>query len=113
VGQASDPRTATAQSALARAGGIPTIAAGRKKTRLGRVATGNEFHPSMPTLVRLVTVLALIAGTVLAVMAALVTFVEPVRVPVSVEVPVPGLQAPPPAAPAPTEEPAPDAAPTP
>lgn len=53
----------------------------------------------MPTLVRLVTVLALIAGTVFAVMAALVTFVEPVRVPVSIEVPVPGLQTPPPVAP--------------
>ncbi len=55
----------------------------------------------MPTLVRLVTVLALIAGTVLAVMAALVTFVEPVRVPVSVRIPVPGLQEPPAAVPSP------------
>ena len=65
----------------------------------------------MPTLTRLLFALALIAAAVLAVMAALVTFVEPRRATVEVEVPLPALQpkppsALPPAAPPPAAPPA-------
>ena len=58
----------------------------------------------MPTLTRLLVVLALLAGAVFAVMWALVTFVRPEIVPVTVDVPIPALQerrAPAAAAPAP------------
>lgn len=43
----------------------------------------------MPTLIRLLTILALIAGAIYAAMLALVMFVEPVQVPVTVDVPMP------------------------
>ncbi|WP_061931528.1 hypothetical protein [Aureimonas sp. AU22] len=46
----------------------------------------------MPTLTRLLTFLALLVGAVYAVMAALVAFVEPQPVPVTVKVPIPALQ---------------------
>ena len=46
----------------------------------------------MPTLTRLLVVLALLAGAVFAVMWALVTFVRPEIVPVTVDVPIPALQ---------------------
>lgn len=52
----------------------------------------------MPTLTRLLSVLALVVAAVLAIMAALVTFVEPRRSTIEVEVPLPSLQAKPPAA---------------
>ncbi|MCQ8783878.1 hypothetical protein [Mangrovibrevibacter kandeliae] len=42
----------------------------------------------MPTLVRLLTTIAIIAGVILAIMAALVTFVEPHRRQVDIEIPV-------------------------
>ena len=61
----------------------------------------------MPTLTRLLVVLALVAGAVFAVMWALVTFVRPQIVPITVNVPIPALQerrAPvPPQAPAPPD----------
>ncbi|KQT85868.1 hypothetical protein [Aurantimonas sp. Leaf443] len=57
----------------------------------------------MPTLVRLLTILALVAGFVLAVMAALVTFVEPTRRETIVDVPLPRFE------PAPEVEAAPEA----
>lgn len=43
----------------------------------------------MPTLVRLLTILGLVAGAVYAVMAALVVFVEPTTRPVTVEIAIP------------------------
>lgn len=46
----------------------------------------------MPTLTRLLIVLALLAGAVFAVMWALVTFVRPEIVPVTIDVPIPALQ---------------------
>lgn len=42
----------------------------------------------MPTLVRLLTTLALLAGLVYGIMAALVYFVEPTRREVTVEIPL-------------------------
>ncbi|MFD2236653.1 histidine kinase [Aureimonas populi] len=48
----------------------------------------------MPTLVRLLTVLAILGALVFAVMAALVAFVEPRRGEISFEVPVEALQEP-------------------
>lgn len=69
----------------------------------------------MPTLTRLLLVLALLAGAVFAAMWALTAFVRPEIVPITVTVPIPALQqrpAPPPAA---AETPAspPDASPPP
>lgn len=49
----------------------------------------------MPTLVRLLTTLAFLAGTVLAVMAALVYFVEPRQHPVVIDLPLDQLRPPP------------------
>ncbi|WP_244488153.1 hypothetical protein [Aureimonas sp. Leaf454] len=43
----------------------------------------------MPTLVRLLTLLGLVAGAIFAIMAALVHFVEPIPRPMRVEVPIP------------------------
>ena len=43
----------------------------------------------MPTLFRLLTILAIIAGTIYGIMAALVYFVEPTRTEVSVPVTLP------------------------
>ena len=48
----------------------------------------------MPTLFRLLTILALIAGTIYGIMAALVYFVEPTRTEVSVPVTLPEPDAP-------------------
>lgn len=55
----------------------------------------------MPTLVRLLSALVLVVGAIVAVMLALVTFVEPRQGPITVEVPVPALETPsvPPAVP--------------
>ncbi len=69
----------------------------------------------MPTLTRLLIVLALLAGAVFSVMWALVAFVRPDTVPITLQVPIPALEerrapvAPPgapPAAPASPETPA-------
>jgi hypothetical protein len=49
----------------------------------------------MPTLVRLLTTLVLLCGIVLAAMAALVFFVEPVQHPVEITLPLDQLQPPP------------------
>ncbi len=46
----------------------------------------------MPTLTRLLLVLALLAGAVFSVMWALVTFVRPDTVPITQSVPIPALQ---------------------
>ena len=46
----------------------------------------------MPTLVRLLTMLALVAGTIFGIMAALVYLVEPRRHPIVVEVPLDALR---------------------
>jgi len=48
----------------------------------------------MPTLVRLLSLIVLLVGAVVGVMAALVTFVEPRQGPITVEVPVPALETP-------------------
>lgn len=59
----------------------------------------------MPTLVRILTFLGLAAGTLFAIMAALVFFVEPTTRPVTVEIPIPPRpEAAAPMAPAPVEE---------
>ncbi|ALN74347.1 hypothetical protein [Aureimonas sp. AU20] len=65
----------------------------------------------MPTLTRLLLVLALLAGAVLSVMWALVTFVRPEIGPITMPVPIPALQEKRPAAPPPAAQPAPEAAP--
>ena len=68
----------------------------------------------MPTLTRLLLVLALLAGAVFSVMWALVTFVRPDTVPIIQSVPIPALEerrAPVPAAAAPGAAPATPAAP--
>lgn len=59
----------------------------------------------MPTLVRLLTVLAILAAIVLAIMAALVAFVEPRTGEISFEVPVEALQDPDPVRRMPAREP--------
>ncbi|WP_427024250.1 hypothetical protein ACP4J4_17355 [Aureimonas ureilytica] len=46
----------------------------------------------MPTLTRLLLVLALLAGAVFSVMWALVTFVRPDTVPITQSVPIPALE---------------------
>ncbi|MBP0614449.1 hypothetical protein [Jiella mangrovi] len=51
----------------------------------------------MPTLVRLLTILAVIFGTIYGIMAALVYFVEPTRTQVTVPVTLPEPEAAPPA----------------
>ncbi|SKA04978.1 histidine kinase [Consotaella salsifontis] len=49
----------------------------------------------MPTLVRLLTIVAVIAGLIYGAMSALVNLVQPVRRPVEVNVPLPQLDQPP------------------
>lgn len=46
----------------------------------------------MPTLFRLLTILAIIAGIIYGIMAALVYFVEPTRSELTIEVPLPPLK---------------------
>ncbi|WP_040489068.1 hypothetical protein [Fulvimarina pelagi] len=60
----------------------------------------------MPTLFRLLTILAIIAGIIYGIMAALVYFVEPTRSELTIEVPLPPLT---PVEPEPESEPAPPA----
>ncbi len=61
--------------------------------RYGRdTATGPDLERhTMPTLVRLLTVLALVAGLVVAAMAALIHFVEPRQGTIVQSVPLEGL----------------------
>ncbi|MEN3792480.1 hypothetical protein [Fulvimarina sp. MAC3] len=46
----------------------------------------------MPTLFRLLTILAIIAGIIYGIMAALVYFVEPTRSELTIEVPLPPIK---------------------
>ncbi|EAU43256.1 hypothetical protein FP2506_10441 [Fulvimarina pelagi HTCC2506] len=69
-------------------------------------ASRNPPNAAMPTLFRLLTILAIIAGIIYGIMAALVYFVEPTRSELTIEVPLPPLT---PVEPEPESEPAPPA----